>query len=151
MKYPPQLVIIIYILPYDVLMFSIFGLFFFCSLFMQMLHLLHCLIINHALICCFRLLLVDLLAIFRRFGHSCGLVPSLMLFCTVAVGLVLIFALQWIFCPYDHMTWQVRLRDQGVLDFDATDLRRQPPVDTTWQQVLFCLHTIKLKEEELCS
>jgi nuclear pore complex protein Nup93 len=37
-------------------------------------------------------------------------------------------------CPYD---WQVRLRDHGVLDFDATDLRRQPPVDTTWQQVPF--------------
>lgn len=23
-----------------------------------------------------------------------------------------------------------------MLDFDATDMRRQPPVDTTWQQVL---------------
>jgi nuclear pore complex protein Nup93 len=28
------------------------------------------------------------------------------------------------------------LRDYGVLDFDAGDARRQPPVDTTWQQVL---------------
>ncbi|GJN31466.1 hypothetical protein PR202_gb19866 [Eleusine coracana subsp. coracana] len=36
---------------------------------------------------------------------------------------------------------RVRLRDQGVLDFDATDLRRQPPVDTTWQQIYFCLRT----------
>ena len=30
---------------------------------------------------------------------------------------------------------QIRLRDYGVLDFDAGDARRQPPVDTTWQQV----------------
>lgn len=30
---------------------------------------------------------------------------------------------------------QIRLRDYGVLDFDAGDTRRQPPVDTTWQQV----------------
>ncbi|KAM0924208.1 hypothetical protein ACQ4PT_005029 [Festuca glaucescens] len=36
---------------------------------------------------------------------------------------------------------RVRLRDHGVLDFDATDLRRQPPVDTTWQQIYFCLRT----------
>lgn len=40
---------------------------------------------------------------------------------------------------------QVRLRDQGaILDFDATDLRRQPPLDTTWHQVdaadlIFCV------------
>jgi len=139
------------------MMFSCFP-FLDCFFFLFSIHvnaspvvLLHFLIINHALICCFRLLLVDLLAIFRRFGHSCGLVPSLMLFCTIAVGLVLIFALQVSNAFFVHMTWQVRLRDQGVLDFDATDLRRQPPVDTTWQQVLFCLHTIKLKEEELCS
>ena len=31
---------------------------------------------------------------------------------------------------------QIRLRDYGVLDFDVGDARRQPPVDTTWQQVL---------------
>ncbi|KQK21691.1 nuclear pore complex protein NUP93A [Brachypodium distachyon] len=36
---------------------------------------------------------------------------------------------------------RVRLRDHGVLDFDAIDLRRQPPVDTTWQQIYFCLRT----------
>eukprot|EP01018_Ginkgo_biloba_P022309 Gb_32484 [translate_table: standard] len=36
---------------------------------------------------------------------------------------------------------RVRLRDHGVLDFDATDGRRQPPVDTTWQQIYFCLRT----------
>ncbi|XP_072958935.1 nuclear pore complex protein NUP93A-like [Typha angustifolia] len=36
---------------------------------------------------------------------------------------------------------RVRLRDHGVLDFDATDMRRQPPVDTTWQQIYFCLRT----------
>ncbi|KAF7022022.1 hypothetical protein CFC21_034868 [Triticum aestivum] len=36
---------------------------------------------------------------------------------------------------------RVRLRDHGVLDFDASDLRRQPPVDTTWQQIYFCLRT----------
>ncbi|KAI3860795.1 hypothetical protein MKX03_033897, partial [Papaver bracteatum] len=29
----------------------------------------------------------------------------------------------------------IRLREYGVLDFDANDARRQPPVDTTWQQV----------------
>lgn len=32
-----------------------------------------------------------------------------------------------------------------MLDFDATDLRRQPPVDTTWQQVCFCLHTYNIE------
>lgn len=36
---------------------------------------------------------------------------------------------------------RVRLRDYGVLDFDAQDGRRQPPVDTTWQQIYFCLRT----------
>ncbi|KAI3935522.1 hypothetical protein MKW92_008632 [Papaver armeniacum] len=36
---------------------------------------------------------------------------------------------------------RVRLREYGVLDFDASDARRQPPVDTTWQQIYFCLRT----------
>ncbi|KAJ8900130.1 hypothetical protein K2173_024246 [Erythroxylum novogranatense] len=36
---------------------------------------------------------------------------------------------------------RVRLRDYGVLDFDAGDIRRKPPVDTTWQQIYFCLRT----------
>lgn len=36
---------------------------------------------------------------------------------------------------------RIRLRDCGVLDFDAGDARRQPPVDTTWQQIYFCLRT----------
>lgn len=41
---------------------------------------------------------------------------------------------------------QVRLRDHGVLDFDASDLRRQPPVDTTWQQVYFaCLIVLNIE------
>lgn len=31
---------------------------------------------------------------------------------------------------------QIRLREYGILDFDSPDARRQPPVDTTWQQVL---------------
>lgn len=26
-----------------------------------------------------------------------------------------------------------------MLDFDTTDIRRQPPIDTTWQQVTFSL------------
>lgn len=39
---------------------------------------------------------------------------------------------------------QIRLRDYGVLDFDAGDARRQPPVDTTWQQVLDTLSSIIL-------
>jgi hypothetical protein len=39
---------------------------------------------------------------------------------------------------------QIRLRDYGVLDFDAGDAWRQPPVDTTWQQVLKLYLTIKL-------
>lgn len=30
---------------------------------------------------------------------------------------------------------QIRLREYGILDFDSGDARRQPPVDTTWQQV----------------
>ncbi|GLT26604.1 hypothetical protein SLA2020_016590 [Shorea laevis] len=34
-----------------------------------------------------------------------------------------------------HAFLQIRLRDYGVLDFDAGDDRRQPPVDTNWQQV----------------
>lgn len=37
--------------------------------------------------------------------------------------------------PYITISVQIRLRDYGVLDFDAGDARRQPPVDTTWQQV----------------
>uniref|UniRef100_A0A7N0UVA0 Nuclear pore protein n=1 Tax=Kalanchoe fedtschenkoi TaxID=63787 RepID=A0A7N0UVA0_KALFE len=36
---------------------------------------------------------------------------------------------------------RIRLRDYGVLDFDAGDVRRQPPLDTTWQQIYFCLRT----------
>lgn len=36
---------------------------------------------------------------------------------------------------------RIRLRDYGNLDFDAGDARRQPPVDTTWQQIYFCLRT----------
>ncbi|PHT54222.1 Nuclear pore complex protein NUP93A [Capsicum baccatum] len=36
---------------------------------------------------------------------------------------------------------QILLRDYGVLDFDAVDARRQPPVDTTWQQIYFCMRT----------
>lgn len=36
---------------------------------------------------------------------------------------------------------RVRLRDHGVLDFDAQHLRRQPPVDTTWHQIFFCMRT----------
>ncbi|KAL6145200.1 hypothetical protein ACLB2K_055888 [Fragaria x ananassa] len=36
---------------------------------------------------------------------------------------------------------RIRLRDYGVLDFDAVDARRQPPVDTTWQQIYFCMRT----------
>ncbi|CAH2063848.1 unnamed protein product [Thlaspi arvense] len=36
---------------------------------------------------------------------------------------------------------RVRLRDYGILDFDSGDARRQPPVDTTWQQIYFCLRT----------
>ncbi|KAJ4971433.1 hypothetical protein NE237_004532 [Protea cynaroides] len=36
---------------------------------------------------------------------------------------------------------RIRLRDYGVLDFDAADARRRPPVDTTWQQIYFCLRT----------
>ncbi|PIA48340.1 hypothetical protein AQUCO_01400741v1 [Aquilegia coerulea] len=36
---------------------------------------------------------------------------------------------------------RIRLRDYGVLDFDAGDARRQPPIDTTWQQIYFCLRT----------
>ncbi|XP_057781481.1 nuclear pore complex protein NUP93A-like [Salvia miltiorrhiza] len=36
---------------------------------------------------------------------------------------------------------RMRLREYGVLDFDAGDSRRQPPIDTTWQQIYFCLRT----------
>ncbi|KAK3405488.1 hypothetical protein EUGRSUZ_K01999 [Eucalyptus grandis] len=36
---------------------------------------------------------------------------------------------------------RIRLRDYGVLYFDVGDARRQPPVDTTWQQIYFCLRT----------
>lgn len=39
---------------------------------------------------------------------------------------------------------QIRLRDYGVLDFDAADTRRQPPVDTTWQQVSDILSDFKI-------
>ncbi|KAL0337943.1 UNVERIFIED_CONTAM: Nuclear pore complex protein A [Sesamum calycinum] len=40
-----------------------------------------------------------------------------------------------------HAFLRIRLRDYGVLDFDAGDVRRQPPIDTTWQQIYFCLRT----------
>ncbi|XP_051142218.1 nuclear pore complex protein NUP93A [Andrographis paniculata] len=40
-----------------------------------------------------------------------------------------------------HAFLRIRLRDYGVLDFDAGDTRRQPPIDTTWQQIYFCLRT----------
>uniref|UniRef100_A0A7I4E781 Nuclear pore protein n=1 Tax=Physcomitrium patens TaxID=3218 RepID=A0A7I4E781_PHYPA len=37
---------------------------------------------------------------------------------------------------------RVRLQDQGsVLDFDASDLQRQPPLDTTWHQIYYCLRS----------
>lgn len=36
---------------------------------------------------------------------------------------------------------RIRLRDHGVLDFDAVDARRQPPLDTTWQQTYYCLRS----------
>eukprot|EP00249_Psilotum_nudum_P024016 c29060_g1_i1 orf=572-3217(-) len=36
---------------------------------------------------------------------------------------------------------RVRLRDHGVLDFDAQDARMQPPMDTTWHQIYYCLRT----------
>ncbi|BBN03469.1 nuclear pore complex protein Nup93 [Marchantia polymorpha subsp. ruderalis] len=36
---------------------------------------------------------------------------------------------------------RVRLRDHGPLDFDTADVRRQPPMDTTWHQVYFCLRS----------
>ncbi|KAI5059118.1 hypothetical protein GOP47_0025437 [Adiantum capillus-veneris] len=41
---------------------------------------------------------------------------------------------------------RVRLRDQGALDFDAQHLGRQPPIDTTWHQIFFCLRTGYYKE-----
>ncbi|XP_021844204.1 nuclear pore complex protein NUP93A-like [Spinacia oleracea] len=40
-----------------------------------------------------------------------------------------------------HAFLRIRLRDHGVLDFDAADARRQPPLDTTWQQIYFCLRS----------
>ncbi|RVW16570.1 Nuclear pore complex protein NUP93A [Vitis vinifera] len=44
-----------------------------------------------------------------------------------------------------HAFLRIRLRDYGVLDFDAGDARRQPPVDTTWQQLVnMLIHLIFL-------
>ncbi|KAF9596263.1 hypothetical protein IFM89_008426 [Coptis chinensis] len=43
--------------------------------------------------------------------------------------------------PPGIFIFKIRLRDYGVLDFDASDARRQPPLDTTWQQIYFCLRT----------
>ncbi|XP_047321255.1 nuclear pore complex protein NUP93A [Impatiens glandulifera] len=40
-----------------------------------------------------------------------------------------------------HAFLRIRLTDYGVLDFDAGDAYRQPPIDTTWQQIYFCLRT----------
>ncbi|KAL7607533.1 hypothetical protein Lser_V15G19583 [Lactuca serriola] len=37
--------------------------------------------------------------------------------------------------PKIHAFLRIRLRDYGVLDFDAGDARRQPLVDTTWKQL----------------
>ncbi|CAN1787526.1 Nuclear pore complex protein NUP93A [Linum perenne] len=36
---------------------------------------------------------------------------------------------------------RIRLRDYGLLDFDSDNSHRQPPVDTTWQQIYYCLRT----------
>ncbi|KAG0576106.1 hypothetical protein KC19_5G056000 [Ceratodon purpureus] len=37
---------------------------------------------------------------------------------------------------------RVRLQDQAtVLDFDASDLQRQPPLDTSWHQIYYCLRS----------
>ncbi|GMH27278.1 hypothetical protein Nepgr_029121 [Nepenthes gracilis] len=35
-----------------------------------------------------------------------------------------------------HAFLRMRLRDYGVLDFNTIDAQRQPPIDTTWQQIL---------------
>jgi len=45
--------------------------------------------------------------------------------------------IHWFVCIswFFFNTAQIRLRDYGSLDFDSVDARRQPPVDTTWQQV----------------
>ncbi|EFJ19806.1 hypothetical protein SELMODRAFT_177656 [Selaginella moellendorffii] len=44
---------------------------------------------------------------------------------------------------------RVRLRDYGLLDFDATDTHRQPPIDTTWYQIYFCLRSGYYEEAKL--
>ncbi|KFK37007.1 hypothetical protein AALP_AA4G200200 [Arabis alpina] len=36
---------------------------------------------------------------------------------------------------------RIRLGEYGRLDFDPPDARSQPPIDTTWQQIYFCLRT----------
>nr|XP_011467609.1 PREDICTED: nuclear pore complex protein NUP93A-like isoform X2 [Fragaria vesca subsp. vesca] len=36
---------------------------------------------------------------------------------------------------------RVHLKDYGLLDFDASDVSNPPPVDTTWQQIYFCLRS----------
>ncbi|KAI3910284.1 hypothetical protein MKW92_053943 [Papaver armeniacum] len=36
---------------------------------------------------------------------------------------------------------RIHLREYGVLDFDAKDACKQTPVDTTWEQIYFCLRT----------
>lgn len=95
---------------------------------------------------------MGLLAICKKFGHFFG---------SVGYNLVISFIFMILHCSYmlysevstllvTHFSickmviFQVRLRDYGVLDFDATDVRRQPPVDTTWQQVLAFLPIIPM-------
>ncbi|GJZ76888.1 nuclear pore complex protein NUP93A [Tanacetum coccineum] len=40
-----------------------------------------------------------------------------------------------------HAFLRIRLKDYGVLDFDAGDAHRKLAYDTTWQQIYFCLRT----------
>jgi hypothetical protein len=51
-------------------------------------------------------------------------------------SLTFFFYLKSYFSCSSYLSVQIRLRDYGVLDFDAGDTHRQPPVDTTWQQVI---------------
>lgn len=87
--------------------------------------------------CGFRLLLEGLLETCKEFKHFFGFVHChlsllhiiLQAFALISKSIIFLSDL-WLIFP------QIRLRDHGVLDFDAGDARRQPPVDTTWQQVV---------------
>ena len=81
---------------------------------------------------------MELLGIYIEFVHFFGFVNiaiQLELACLDLFIDIFLYVKSYFSCS-SYLPVQIRLRDYGVLDFDAGDTHRQPPVDTTWQQVI---------------